>query len=252
MSVRLTKRKLVIILSITGIILLVSVVLVILLTKAPQEPNSAYAQTLSSYISELQNSGLLVVEKQIHPSDGGDPFIDILAPAGEVSNDQINYLVDLIIRGAEVFENHKGLRSDDIFMAFERPAYQQIIFVSRPGGLPSPIGMINEATITLNDRPGVVFSVVNLEGELKTPGREFTIAWATLQAVCLGYGTGQSEDADPICNIISANAAAAWVGMARDHAMEWLNSGGSTDLAYLGSEDYQFRFIDFVFDEFVR
>ena len=94
-------------------------------------------------------------------------------------------------------------------------------------------------------------SLVNLAGPVKNGSQEFTNAWSVIRAICLGY-TGDFKDSDPVCNIISANAAAGWVGMEQKPAADLINGYGMTDLSYLGSRDYQYRFIEFVYEEFVR
>jgi hypothetical protein len=87
--------------------------------------------------------------------------------------------------------------------------------------------------------------------DTKNGSQEFANAWSVVQAICLAYA-GIFQDNDPVCNIISANAAAAWVGMEQEPAADLINSYGMTDLGYLGSKDYRYRFIDFVYQEFVR
>ena len=85
----------------------------------------------------------------------------------------------------------------------------------------------------------------------KNGSQEFANAWSVVQAICLAYAGG-FQDNDPVCNIISANAAAGWAGMEKQSAADLINSYGMTDLAYLGSRDYRYRFIDFVYEEFVH
>jgi hypothetical protein len=94
-------------------------------------------------------------------------------------------------------------------------------------------------------------SLVNLAGPAKNENLEFSNAWSVIQAICLAYAGGY-QDSDPVCNIISANAAAGWVGIEKKSASDLINSYGMTDLGYLGSRDYQYRFIDFVHEEFAR
>jgi hypothetical protein len=111
---------------------------------------------------------------------------------------------------------------------------------------------MGEMTVTSPDQPGVALSIMNLAGTPKTFGRVYTTAWSTIQALCLGYASWQNPAADSTCNIFSANTVAGWAGVDRDVAKNWLNSGGSTDLEYLGNDDHQYRYIDFVFDQFTR
>lgn len=244
-------KKGVFIISVTAGILILAVSL-ILLGKAPQKTNRTYAEAALDYAAQLKENGLVAV-KQIDLNDGSEAFITLLVPGtGEVTPQDIEQVTELTQFTVEVFENHKGLRSDDISIAFQRPTDQKIIFVSRPDGLPAPLGFMGEMTVTSPDQPGVALSIVNLAGTPKTPGRAYTTAWSTIQALCLGYGSWQNQAADSTCNIISANAAAGWTGVDRDVAKNWLNVGGSTDLEYLGRADYQYRFIDFVFDQFSR
>jgi hypothetical protein len=94
-------------------------------------------------------------------------------------------------------------------------------------------------------------SLVNLAGPTKNGNQEFSNAWSVIQAICLAYA-GDDQDSDSVCNVISANAAAGWVGMEEQSAADLINSYGMTDLGYLGSRDYEYRFIDFVYQEFIR
>ncbi len=55
-----------------------------------------------------------------------------------------------------------------------------------------------------------------------------------------------------MCNIVSANAAAAWIGMDRAEAESMITGFGFTELASMGKNDYKYRFIDFVYKEFIR
>jgi hypothetical protein len=58
---------------------------------------------------------------------------------GDVTDQDMEDLTELIIFSAPVFESRGGFRSDDIFVTFQRPVDQQIIFVSCPDGLPAPL-----------------------------------------------------------------------------------------------------------------
>lgn len=69
--------------------------------------------------------------------------------------------------------------------------------------------------------------------------------------LCACYSAYQYENAAPICNVISDNAAAGWASIDRSAAESFL-AGGSTGLEYLGSQDFEFRLIDFVYEEFSR
>jgi hypothetical protein len=94
-------------------------------------------------------------------------------------------------------------------------------------------------------------SLVNLAGSSKNGQQDYANAWSIIQALCLAYA-GDFEDSDSVCNIISANAAAGWVAMREEQAAKIINGYGLTELGYLGNKDYQYRFIDFVYREFVR
>ena len=94
-------------------------------------------------------------------------------------------------------------------------------------------------------------SIINLAGPAKNGSQEFANASSVVQSICLAYA-GDFQDSDPVCNIISANAAAGWVGMEGKQAADIINSYGMTTLSYLGSKDYRYRFIEFVYDEFIH
>jgi len=93
-------------------------------------------------------------------------------------------------------------------------------------------------------------SFVNLATLPRNGRQDYANAWNVIQALCGGYGR-EVPDHDAICNIISANAAAGWVGMDQEEAAEIINGYGMTELAYLGNKDYRYRFMDFVYKEFL-
>jgi hypothetical protein len=109
--------------------------------------------------------------------------------------------------------------------------------------------LYNELTVSVDT--SYFTSLINLAGPPKSEQQDFGNAWAVIQAICIAYA-GDFPDVDPVCNIISANAAAGWVGIEQEQAAETINSYGSTQLGYLGNRDYQYRFIDFVYNEFTR
>lgn len=210
-----------------------------------------YVQAAQDFLQQLDHEGL-VLARQVAPTTGGDAFLFIMTPenTGEISNAEVEMLTELIVYSASTFGNSGGLHADDISITFQAPISHIFILVSRPDGFPDPIGGISEFTLT-DSEAGIGWSVINLQGPEKQLGREFTIDWATIQAVCLAYSAYQYENADPICNVISANAAAGWASIDRSAAESFL-AGGSTGLEYLGSQDFEFRFIDFVYEEFSR
>ncbi len=222
------------------------VVLACLLT-ACGSVNQEYAQTLANYAQGLSDAG---VEPFGQVSLDGQPIIVLLTPTtGEVSAQRRQEILDLVSVTAQVFGVSGGLRHEDILIAFRPPVLQQIVVIDRPEGMPEPIGMLSEASI--GSQPGQIMSVVNLSGTEKTLGRDFTITWAVMQAVCLGYAVQDNPNADAMCNIIAANAAAGWAGVDRGVIQDFLD-GGSTGLEYLGERDYEFRFIDFVYEAFLK
>jgi hypothetical protein len=74
---------------------------------------------------------------------------------------------------------------------------------------------------------GKVVSIINLAGPKKNGRQDYANAWSTIQAVCLAFAINV-EDPDPICNIISANAAAAWAGINASEAEKMIAAYGST------------------------
>ena len=107
----------------------------------------------------------------------------------------------------------------------------------------------NEVTVSVDMK--YFTSLVNLAGPPKSGHQDLGNAWAVIQAICIAYA-GDFPDVDPVCNVISANAAVGWVGIEQEQAAEIINNYGSTQLGYLGNRDYQYRFINFVYNEFVR
>lgn len=149
-----------------------------------------------------------------------------------------------------MFDTAGGPKHDDINIAFHRPTEQKILLVKRqnmPELLSSDI--YGEVTVSIDET--YFRSLVNLAGPAKNGDQEFSNAWSVIQATCLPYAGGH-QDNDPVRNVISANAAAGWGGMEEKLAADLINSYGMTDLDYLGSRDYQYRFIDFVYREFIR
>jgi hypothetical protein len=205
-----------------------------------------------SYVQQLQANGLLLAG-EVKPKAGGDAFIAILAPkGGGITDAQIHEYIELITYTSGLLEKRHGFQTDDLSLSFNRPRHQEIIFVDLPGGLPPPVGLVGEATINAAQDPSDVISVVNLSGNLKQLGRPYSNYWATIQSVCLGYSILANPNSDAICNIFSSNAAAGWARIDPGTAKTWINGLGSTQLAYLGSKEYKYRFLDFVFEDFIR
>lgn len=224
--------------------------LLLLVACARTKPSHVvYGETLAYYVKTLFDEGL---DPFGQISRYEVEFITLLSPTtGEVSAQQFREILELVSFTAQVFDASGGLQHEDILITFRRPVHQQIIVINRPDGMPEPIGMAAEASIGMPSRPGEIVSVVNLSGTPKTLGRAYTTDWAVMQAVCLAFAMQDNPDPDAICNIISANGAAGWAGIERDVIQEFLD-GGSTELEYLGHRDYEFRFIDFVYDGFLR
>lgn len=225
----------------------ICIVLLVWLLAACSSANPDYGRTLADYAQGLFDAG---VEPFGQVSLDGQPIIVLLTPmTGEIPQQQRQEILDLVSFTAQAFDASGGLRHEDILITFRPPIFQQIIVIDRPEGMPEPIGMLSEASV--GSQPGQIVSVVNLSGTEKTLGWDFTIDWAVMQAVCLGYATQDNPDADALCNVVTANAAAGWAGVDRDTAQDFLD-GGSTGLEYLDQRDYKFRFIDFVYDTFQR
>ena len=208
-----------------------------------------YAEAFLSYAKQLEQEGLTAA-KEIRIEES-QPFIFILRPqSDEITNEDVKNFTELALRTVSVFDSAGRLKHDDIDVAFHRPKEQQILLIKRrnmPELLSSDI--YGEVTVSFDN---IYFrSLVNLAGPAKNGNQEFSNAWSIIQAICLAYA-GDYQDNDPVCNVISANAAAGWVGMEEKSAADLINSYGMTDLGYLGSRDYEYRFIDFVYQEFIR
>lgn len=214
--------------------------------------NWSFGKVLLDYVQQLQGNGLLLAG-EVKPKAGGDAFIAILAPkGGGITDAQIHEYIELITYTSGLLEKRQGFRTADLSLSFNRPRHQEIIFVNLPGGMPAPVGLVGEATINAAQDPSAVISVVNLSGNLKQLGRPYSNYWATIQAVCLGYSILANPNSDSICNIFSSNAAAGYAGIDPATATTWINGLGSTQLAYLGGKEYKYRFLSFVYQDFIQ
>jgi hypothetical protein len=215
-------------------------------TSTPAQDN--YTQAFLDYVAQLEEEGLEGA-KEIQV-EGSQPFVLISRPQNtvEVSDSDVQNVTELALHTVQVFESRGGLHVDDIEVAFHRPAGQKILLIKRPD-MPELVSadVYNELTVSIDTR--YFTSLVNLAGSPKSGRQDFANAWAVIQAVCIAYA-GDFPDVDPVCNIISANAAAGWVGVDRDQAEEIINGYGATQLGYLGNKDYQYRFIDSVYEQF--
>ena len=208
-----------------------------------------YAEAFMTYMKQLEEEGLTTA-KEIRIKES-QPFIFILKPQSqEITDEDMESFTELALRTVSVFDSAGGLKHDDIDIAFHRPTEQKIILINRhdtPDLLRASV--YGEVTIAIDKT--YFRSIVNLAGPAKNGSQEFANAWSVVQAICLAYA-GHFQDSDPVCNIISANAATGWVGMQGKRAADLINSYGMTDLGYLGSRDYRYRFIEFVYEEFTR
>ncbi len=209
-----------------------------------------HTRTFMNYVAQLEQEGLEPV-KEIRVEESR-PFVFILRPQStlEVTDEDVQNVTELALYTVKVFEGRGGLHADDIEIAFHRPVEQKILLIKRldmPDLLSANI--YNEITVSIDT--SYFTSLVNLAGPPKSGRQDFGNAWAVIQAICIAYA-GDFPDVDPVCNIISANAAAGWTGIEQEQAAEIINSYGSTQLGYLGNKDYQYQFINFVYEEFVR
>lgn len=209
-----------------------------------------HIQAFTQYVEQLEHDGL-VAAKEIRV-EGTEPFIFVLRPddTHEITDQDVLNITELALRAVSVFESRGGLRHDDIDIAFHRPAGQNILLIKRQD-MPETLSADAYGEMTISIDTSYFTSLVNLAGPRKNGGQDYANSWSVVQALCIAYA-GDFPDSDPVCNIISANAAASWVGMEREQAAEIINGYGMTQLGYLGNKDYRYRFIDFVFDEFAR
>ncbi len=208
-----------------------------------------YTEALMTYVKQLDQEGLTTV-KEIRVKES-QPFIFILKPQSkEVTDEDVVNVTELAVHTVSVFDSAGGLKHDDIDVPFRRPTEQKILLIKR-SNMPELLSAEIYGEITISVDKTYFMSLVNLAGPVKNGGQEFTNAWSVVQAICLAYA-GKFQDNDPVCNIISANAAAGWVGMGQNRAADLINSYDMTDLGYLGSKDYRYRFIEFVYQAFVR
>ncbi len=209
-----------------------------------------YTQEFMTYIALLEQEGL-VTAKEIQV-EGSHPFFFILRPqnATEITDEDVLNITDLALHTVSVFESRGGLRDNDIEIAFHRPVEQKILLIKR-SNMPELLSAETYGELTVSMDSSYFISLINLAGPRKNGRQDFANAWALIQAICIAYA-GDFPDVDPVCNIISANAAAGWIGMEQEQAAEIINSYGTTQLEYLGSRDYLYRFINVVYEEFTR
>ncbi len=150
-----------------------------------------YTEMLGNYAAQLQKEGL-VNTGSIKLDVEQTPFILIFVPkTGEVTDDEEHGLMELIHRAAQVFDERKGLRYQDINLAFQRPAEQKIIFIKRTREVPAVLAEHGEGTLQAID-PKIFLSVIDLAEPLEEgEERDFHSAWRTVQAVCLGFSLQQ-------------------------------------------------------------
>ncbi len=173
-----------------------------------------------------------------------------MRPSGgqEVTDEEMKEVMELALTTVNVFESRDGLRHEDIDIPFVRPSSQRIVVVE-DRDMPEVLKGLGETTVSIDGK--YFTSIINLAGPAKSGRQDFAIAWSVIQAICLAYA-GDFKDSDAVCNIIAANAAAGWVGMEQGQAEKLINSYGMTDLEHLGSKNYKYRFLGFVFNEFIK
>jgi hypothetical protein len=203
-------------------------------------------QKISGYVDRLVAEGLSEYV-QISAEDG-KPYIFIMRPAtDEITDGEIGNIGRLALHAAAFFRSHKEFHEEEINISFQRPQEHRIALIKRENAL--EIGGQARGEISLIVGQGNVVSIVNLAGPKKNGRQDYANAWSAIQAICLAFAIN-IEDSDPICNIISANAAAGWTGIGRSEAEQMITAYGSTRLEYLGNQDYQYRFIPSIYDSF--
>jgi len=220
----------------------------VVLVSTPEQDK--YSQAFLTYIEQLNHEGL-VLEKEIKVEEN-KPFIFIFIPQNsqEVTENDVQNITDIALRAVSIFESRGGIRHNDINMAFYRPTNQNILLINRRN-MPELLSEDIYGEMTLSVDSSHFHSIVNLAGPNKNGRKDYASSWSVIQAICIAYA-GNFVDADPVCNIISANAAAGWVGIESNEAKKIIDGYGTTQLSYLGNKDYQYRFIDFVYNDFTR
>jgi hypothetical protein len=214
-------------------------------------------------ISLLQAGGLQELGWVRSSAEPDQLSIEILTPtSGEIPRAMFGGLIRLIQHAALVFEGDGAISDGDFYVVFEWPTFQQIILIDRPWGASFPPDFGTEFTrlyYHAERPPSPVISVVNLFIPSVAQENEsfYDQTKGTIQAVCLGFASGwvqQSVDIDGECNVISANAALAWLGIGKPTAEKAIQSLGRTHLAIgdPNKQDYTYRFIPSVFDAFVQ
>src|SRR6266496_3238485 len=196
-----------------------------------------YTEAFITYVRQLEQEGLTTA-KEIRVEES-QPFIFILKPQSkEITDEDVKNITELALLTVSVFDSGGGLKHDDIDIVFHRPTEPQILLIKRRD-MPELLSADVYGEVTISIDKTYFRSLINLAGPAKNGSQEFANAWSVVQAICLAYA-GDFQDSDPVCNIISANAAAGWVGIQGKEAADLINSYGMTDLAYLGSRDYRY------------
>ncbi len=220
----------------------------VIIVSTPEQDK--YSRAFINYVEQIEKEGT-ILEKEIKVEESKS-FIFIFRPLNtqELTENEVQNTTDIALRAVSIFESRGGIRHDDIEMAFYRPVNQNILLIKRHD-MPELLSENTYGEMTLSIDNNSFLSIVNLAGPKKNGHQDYANSWSVIQAICLAYAR-DFQDSDPACNIISANAAAGWVGMDKKQTEELINSYGMTQLSYLGNKDYQYRFIDFVYEDFVH
>lgn len=210
---------------------------------------SPYADAFIDYANDLAAEGLIL--GNAIQNENGETFIFILVPeSGEISQEEVDAVGELVGFTSRVLEFRGGFMNDNIDIAFTRPKDHRILLIER-SQMPALLSAEKYGEMTLVADGQFSTSLINLAGPIKNYNLAYSEAWSVIQSVCLAY-TIDNPNHDPICNIFSANAAAGWAGIKPSEAESIINAYGKTSLEYLGSEDLEYRFIDFVYNEFAQ
>lgn len=214
-------------------------------------------EDIPEFVQRLIDEKKLVSQELALPSVPDDVTYNLVIPSDleEVTQEESEKWRYLIRVSAEIFEQTEGITHNDLNTEFRHPGRHDFILLNRTAGLPNIVLESGQGTALYTDLSGQLpprlISVINLDGPMKTLGREYTNAWGTIQAVCVGF-THHNPDSDSICNVLAANAAAGWLSLDPAEAEAYINGLGVSHSIESGGKGYKHRWISYVYDMFQK
>ncbi len=229
---RKNKRKLILLASVLAIIVLSALVA---LSYTNSQDSGSIGEIGYQYILSLRDeSGLVSREYEnlnygviSNPQEIADEKITKFERLTEIWLNSLQILnFDYTVEGTTFRPG--GVTIAGISLSFTHPSRQIFVLLDR---VPNPRLDTMEYTVFLPE-DGTTISVLNF-GARNVRGldsTEFSESWAIIQALCLGSTGVQNEGSDAGCNIISANAAAGFIGLTEAETAELISRLGTVQL----------------------